>query len=62
MMGLSALMIPVLAVIVGAAFGHEVFGLRDLIGAMLVLAGVCLSMARSTRPQIEITTEPHLAV
>jgi drug/metabolite transporter (DMT)-like permease len=62
LMGLSALMIPVLAVIVGAAFGHEVLGIRDLIGALLVLIGVCLSMARGTRTQIEVTTEPHLAV
>ena len=43
-MGLSALMIPVLAVVVGALFGHEVFGVRDLIGALLVIAGVWLSI------------------
>lgn len=46
-MGLSALMIPVLAVVVGAAFGHEVFGPRDLAGAALVIAGVWLSMRRT---------------
>jgi drug/metabolite transporter (DMT)-like permease len=61
-MGLSALMIPVFAVVVGAVFGHEVLGIRDLIGALLVLAGVCLSMARTNRAGVEIATEPHLAV
>ena len=45
-MGLSALMIPVLAVVVGAVFGHEVFGVRDIIGALLVVGGVWLSLAK----------------
>jgi drug/metabolite transporter (DMT)-like permease len=58
-MGLSALMIPVLAVIVGAVFGHEVFGVRDILGALLVVGGVWLSMTRS-QPHIAATTEPHL--
>jgi len=61
-MGLSALMIPVLAVIVGAVFGHEILGIHDLIGAFLVLAGVCLSMARVGHSRVEIATERHLAV
>ena len=61
-MGLSALMIPVLAVIVGAVFGGEVFGLRDLAGALLVIAGVWLSLSRRAEAHIEIATEPHLAV
>ena len=60
-MGLSALMIPVLAVIVGAVFGGEVFGVRDLVGALLVLAGVWLSLSRSASSRVAITTEPHLA-
>jgi len=46
-MGLSALMIPVLAVAVGALAGGEVFSVRDLIGAALVLGGVWLSLGRS---------------
>lgn len=45
-MGLSALMIPVIAVIVGATLGHEVFGARDIVGAILVIGGVWLSMSR----------------
>jgi drug/metabolite transporter (DMT)-like permease len=61
-MGLSALMIPVLAVIVGAVFGGEVFGLRDLAGAVLVIAGVWLSLSRGAESHIEVATEPHLAV
>lgn len=55
-MGLSALMIPVLAVVVGALFGHEVFGMRDILGALLVIVGVWLSMAPSA---IERTMTPH---
>jgi putative membrane protein PagO len=45
-MGLSALMIPVVAVIVGATLGHESFGLREVLGAILVVAGVGLSFIR----------------
>jgi drug/metabolite transporter (DMT)-like permease len=46
-MGLSALMIPPIAVAVGAIFGGEILGPRDLIGAALVVAGVWLSLSRS---------------
>jgi drug/metabolite transporter (DMT)-like permease len=60
-MGLSALMIPVIAVVVGVAFGGEVFTIRDVIGAVLVLAGVWLSLSRPNVSAIEMTTEPHLA-
>jgi putative membrane protein PagO len=42
-MGLSALMIPVIAVIVGATLGHEAFGLREIVGALLVVAGIWIS-------------------
>jgi drug/metabolite transporter (DMT)-like permease len=59
-MGLSALMIPVIAVIVGAAFGGEVFGVRDLLGALLVLAGVWLSLAGSESPHA-VRNKPNLA-
>jgi drug/metabolite transporter (DMT)-like permease len=61
-MGLSALMIPVLAVAVGAAFGGEVLGVRDLIGALLVLLGVWLSMSRGSSPNLDVAREPRLAV
>ncbi len=57
-MGLSALMIPVLAVVVGALFGHEVFGIRDILGALLVIVGVWLSMAPGA---IERTMTPVAA-
>jgi drug/metabolite transporter (DMT)-like permease len=60
-MGLSALMIPVLAVVVGALFGSEVFGSRDVAGAALVVGGVWLSLARARAPaRVEPTAEPHL--
>ena len=49
--GLSALMIPVIAVIVGAMFGGEVLGPRDAIGAALVIGGISLSMLRPGRPR-----------
>jgi len=45
-MGLSALMIPVVAVMVGTTLGHETFGFRELIGAILVLVGMSLSFVR----------------
>ncbi len=44
--GLSALVIPVIAVVVGAVFGGEAFGLRDLLGAALVIGGVSLAVVR----------------
>jgi drug/metabolite transporter (DMT)-like permease len=44
--GLSALMIPVVAVAVGTLFGGESFGARDLLGGVLVIGGVSLSMVR----------------
>lgn len=42
--GLSALIIPVIAVIVGVAVGGEMFGARELAGAVLVIAGVWLAL------------------
>jgi drug/metabolite transporter (DMT)-like permease len=46
--GLSALVIPVLAVVVGALAGGEAFGPRELAGAALVVIGVWLAL-RSPR-------------
>lgn len=46
--GLSALVIPVLAVAVGALAGGEAFGLKELAGVALVIAGVWLAL-RSPR-------------
>ena len=54
--GLSALIVPVLAVTVGALLGHESFGAKELGGAALVIAGVWLAL-RSPRtvaqPQLD---------
>ncbi|MGZ3560526.1 MAG: EamA family transporter [Vulcanimicrobiaceae bacterium] len=47
--GLSALIIPVIAVIVGIVLGGEAFGARDLIGAALVIIGVWTAL---TRPRV----------
>ncbi|MBC5816060.1 MAG: EamA family transporter [Candidatus Eremiobacteraeota bacterium] len=47
--GLSALIIPVIAVFVGIAFGGEQFGARDLIGAALVMGGVWFALRRRSR-------------
>jgi drug/metabolite transporter (DMT)-like permease len=47
--GLSALVIPVIAVLVGAFVAHEALGPRELIGAALVVAGVWLALAQRTR-------------
>lgn len=49
-MGLSALMIPVVAVLVGTFVGHELFGVRDVIGALLVIGGVSIALMRSRSP------------
>jgi drug/metabolite transporter (DMT)-like permease len=46
--GLSALIVPVLAVTVGALLGHEAFGAKELAGAALVIAGVWIAL-RSPR-------------
>ncbi len=46
LVGLTALMIPLVAVAVGALFGGEVFGPRDIAGALLVVGGVWLSLTR----------------
>jgi drug/metabolite transporter (DMT)-like permease len=46
--GLSALIIPVIAVTVGALLGGEAFGVKELAGAALVIAGVWLAL-RSPR-------------
>lgn len=46
--GLSALVVPVIAVTVGALLGHEAFGVKELGGAALVIAGVWLAL-RSPR-------------
>lgn len=46
--GMSSLIIPVIAVAVGVAFAGEAFGPRDWIGAALVIAGVWLALSRSS--------------
>ena len=57
-MGLSALMIPVIAVAVGILVGGERFGMRDVLGALLVVAGVWLSLGRPLpviRPAVAVS-------
>jgi drug/metabolite transporter (DMT)-like permease len=43
--GLSSLLVPVMAVAIGALAGHEMFGARELTGAALVCAGIWLATA-----------------
>lgn len=43
--GLDALVIPVVAVLIGTFVAHEAFGIRELIGAALVIAGVWIALA-----------------
>jgi drug/metabolite transporter (DMT)-like permease len=47
--GLSALILPVIAVAVGALLGAEAFGPRELAGAALVLVGVWLALLTPRR-------------
>ena len=42
--GLSALIIPIIAVAIGVAFGGERFGMREAAGAALVIAGVWIAL------------------
>jgi putative membrane protein PagO len=51
--GLSSLIIPVIAVAVGVIFGGEDFGPRDLLGAALVIAGVWIALSRSSMPVLQ---------
>jgi O-acetylserine/cysteine efflux transporter len=59
--GLSALMIPVIAVGVGAAFGGEVFSVRDILGGLLVLAGIWLALTRGRQQEDDLGLEPGMA-
>jgi drug/metabolite transporter (DMT)-like permease len=59
-MGLSALMIPVIAVTVGAVFGGETFGPRHAVGALLVLAGIWTALRRSEKRE-RTMFEPEIA-
>ncbi len=45
MVGLEALIIPVIAIVIGALLAHEAFGARELIGAALVIAGVWIALS-----------------
>jgi drug/metabolite transporter (DMT)-like permease len=56
-MGLSALMIPVIAVVVGALFAREIFTFRDLIGAALVTGGVWFAMRQTPHTRIDEIAE-----
>ncbi len=56
--GLSALIIPVLAVIVGIVFGHETFGLRELLGAGLVIAGVWIALSKPSAAPVSAASPP----
>jgi drug/metabolite transporter (DMT)-like permease len=47
--GLSALVIPAIAVAFGVAVGHEAFGPRDVIGGALVVAGMAVALAPPRR-------------
>jgi drug/metabolite transporter (DMT)-like permease len=47
--GLSALIIPVIAVAFGVVVGHEAFGPRDVIGAALVVTGMAVALAPLSR-------------
>jgi drug/metabolite transporter (DMT)-like permease len=49
--GMSSLIIPVIAVAVGVIFGGESFGIRELLGAALVIAGVWLALSRASGEQ-----------
>ncbi|HET9031015.1 MAG TPA: EamA family transporter [Candidatus Aquilonibacter sp.] len=50
--GVASTIFPMVAIIVGALFGGEQFGMRDLAGCVLVLGGVALALTVSgTSPE-----------
>ena len=46
--GMSSLVFPVIAITVGILFGGEHFGTRELLGSLLVIAGMAIAL---TAPQ-----------
>ncbi len=50
--GLSALIVPVIAVLVGVVIGHEAFGPREIGGAALVVIGIGVALAPLPRRQM----------
>lgn len=44
--GLTSLVTPIIAIYVGVAFGGEAFGPREIVGAVLVIAGVWVALRR----------------
>lgn len=57
--GLSALIIPVLAVAIGALAGGERFGIRELAGAVLVIAGITASLVQRGRSDFASESGVH---
>ena len=56
--GLSALVIPIIAVGVGVAFGGETIGTREILGAALVVGGVAFALARQRSAALAVIDEP----
>ncbi|HEV7178740.1 MAG TPA: EamA family transporter [Candidatus Baltobacteraceae bacterium] len=50
--GLSSLIIPVLAVTVGVVFGSEHFGAREILGSLAVVAGMAVALTKQTAGEI----------
>lgn len=46
--GLTSLVTPIIAIFVGVVFGGEAIGRRDIVGAILVIAGVWVALKRPT--------------
>ncbi|HTX58432.1 MAG TPA: EamA family transporter [Verrucomicrobiae bacterium] len=58
--GLSALIIPVIAVAVGILLGGERFGLRELLGAAFVMGGMWIALSRRESAAELAQTEAEL--
>ena len=56
--GLAAIIYPMVALAVGALFGGEHFGTRELIGSALVIAGLALSLSRPASSPAMASLEP----
>lgn len=60
--GLTALMIPIIALAVGILFGGEAFTVRDLAGAALVIGGVWLALARAPSTALRSAADDKAAL
>ncbi len=53
--GMSSLIFPVIAITVGILFGGEHFGWRELVGSLLVIAGMAIALVKRAETNLDST-------